>query len=80
MEGSVQNVVLLIMAFSVRIRRTRSYLECERLIENGTEGFAVDLRFELLLLVGQQVDLHVRIGGAAHVQGGQILRLVHRHR
>lgn len=34
---------------------------------------------ELFLLVRQQVDLDVRIGGAAHVQGGQFFCLNDRH-
>lgn len=67
------------MVFSL-LRGQRSHLECERLIKDGAESFAVHLRLELLLLVGQQVDLHVRIGGATHVQGGQVLRLMHSHR
>lgn len=40
----------------------------------------MDLGLELLLLVGQQVDLDVGIGGAAHVQGRQVLGLDNRHR
>ncbi len=55
-------------------------LEIEGLVEDGVERFAVHFGFELLLLVGQQVDLDVRVRGAAHVQRRQVLGLVHRHR
>ena len=51
------------------------YLEGELLVEDGIERLPVDLGLKLLLLVGQQVDLHVRVGRAAHVHGGQLRRL-----
>lgn len=51
------------------------YLEGELLIEDRVEGLPVDLGLKLLLLVRQQVDLHVRVGCAAHVHGRQLCRL-----
>lgn len=51
------------------------YLEGELLVENRIEGLPVDLGFKLLLLVRQQVDLHVGIRRAAHVHGGQLCSL-----
>ena len=54
-------------------------LERESLIENWTQRFPVHFRLEFLLLVRQQVNLHVRIGGATHVQSWQLLRLYHSH-
>lgn len=52
-----------------------AYLEGELLVENGIEGLPVDLGFELLLLVRQQVDLHVGVRRAAHVHGRQLCSL-----
>jgi len=39
----------------------------------------VDFGFEFLLLVGEEVDLDVRIGCSAHVERGQLLGLVDSH-
>lgn len=52
-----------------------AYLEGELLIEGGVEGLPVDFGLKLFLLVGQQVDLDVGVGGAAHVHGGQLCSL-----
>ena len=46
----------------------------EGLVEDGLEGLPVDLGLLLLLLVGQQIDLHVGVGRPANVHGGQVLR------
>ena len=39
----------------------------------------MDFGLELFLLVGQEVDFDVGIGGASHVQGRQFFCLVHGH-
>lgn len=54
---------------------SEAYLEGELLVEHGIEGLPVDLGFELLLLVRQQVDLHVGVRCAAHVHGRQLCSL-----
>lgn len=51
------------------------YLEGELLVENRIEGLPVDLGLELLLFVGQQVDLYVGVRRAAHVHGRQLCSL-----
>jgi len=51
------------------------YLENELLIEDGIEGLPVDLGLKLLLLVRQQVDLHVWVGRATHVHSRQLCGL-----
>lgn len=51
------------------------YLEGELLVEGGVEGLPVDFGLKLFLLVGQQVNLDVGVGGAAHVHGGQLCSL-----
>ena len=48
------------------------YLEGELLVEGRIEGLPVDFGLKLLLLVGQQVDLYVRVGCATHVHSGQL--------
>lgn len=50
----------------------RQYLESKLLIEDRIEGLSVDFRLKFLLFVGQQKHFHVRVRGAAHVQGGQL--------
>lgn len=56
------------------------HLELERFVEHRVQRFPVYFRLELLLLVRQQVNLHVRVRCTSHVQGGQVFRLDHRHR
>lgn len=53
----------------------QEYLEGELLVENRIEGLPVDLGLELLLFVGQQVDLYVGVGRAPHVHGRQLRSL-----
>lgn len=59
----------------MRSGRCEAYLESELLVEGGVEGLPVDLGLKLLLLVRQQVDLHVGVRGAAHVHGRQLCSL-----
>lgn len=59
----------------LRSGRCEAYLESELLVEGGVEGLPVDLGLKLLLLVRQQVDLHVWVRGAAHVHGRQLCSL-----
>lgn len=56
------------------VRRTL-YLEGELLIEGRIERLPVDFGLKLLLLVWQQVDLYVRVRGAAHVHGRKLCGL-----
>lgn len=42
-------------------------LKNERLLEDWAQRLSVDLRFEFLFLIGQQVYLYVRIRSAAHI-------------
>ena len=56
-------------------RRLLAYLEDERFVEDRIERLSVDFRFELLLLIRQDVDFDVRVRCAAHVHGGQLLSL-----
>lgn len=57
-----------------------THLEYESLVEDGVESFAMHFGLEFFLLIRQQVDFDVGVGGAAHVQSGQLLRLYHGHR
>lgn len=52
-----------------------AHLECERLIEDRTEGLTMYFCFEFLFLIGQQIDLHIGIWGATHVEGWQLFGL-----
>ena len=52
-----------------------AYLEDERFVEDRIQRLSVDFRFELLLLIRQDVDFDVRVRRAAHVHGGQLLSL-----
>lgn len=49
-----------------------SYLEGELLVEGGVQSLPVHFRLKLLLLVGQEVNLHVGVRGPAHVHGRQL--------
>lgn len=51
------------------------YLEGELLVEYRIEGLPVNLSLKLLLLVGQQVDLYIRVRCAAHVHSRQLCSL-----
>lgn len=46
------------------------HLKCESLIEDWIQSFPMNFSFELLLLIREQVNFHVRIWSATHVQGG----------
>lgn len=48
------------------------YLEGELLVEDRIEGLPVDLGLEFLLLVRQQVDLHVWVRCATHVHSREL--------
>lgn len=61
------------------MKSSQSHLKGERLVEDRTQCLAVHLGLELLLLVGQQVHLDIGIRGTAHIQGGKLLGLDHRH-
>lgn len=54
--------------------KTQTFKE-ERFIPVGVEVFPLDLCFQLVLLVRQQVDLDKRVGGAREVFGRQVLTL-----
>lgn len=53
--------------------------ETEGLVKRRVEVLAVDARLELLLPLWQQVDLHVGVGGAGEVFGGQVQGLEDSH-
>lgn len=76
-KENVRHIIL--SPFTVLATRTNSHLESKGLVEDWVECFPVDFSLEFLLLVGQQVDLDVGVGGATHVQGRQLLSLNHRH-
>lgn len=56
-----------------------AHLESEGLIKDGVERFLVNLGVELLLLVREDEDLHVRVRGAAAVHGEEISSLQDSH-
>jgi hypothetical protein len=52
-----------------------THLEHKCLIEFRIECLSVHFGFELLLLVGKQVNFNIRIGRSAHVESRQFLGL-----
>ena len=48
------------------------YLESKLLVEDRIKGLSVDFCLKFLLFIGQQKHLHIGVGGAPHVQGGQL--------
>lgn len=55
------------------------YLERKGLVEDGIERLLVNFCVELLLLVREDEDLHVGVGGASAVHGEKISGLQDSH-
>lgn len=55
-------------------------LKYERLVEYRTQSFTMNFRLKLLLFVRKQIDFHVRIWSASHVQSGEVFGLNYCHR
>ena len=71
----VHRAVSLLLLLLLRIN-----LEDECFVEDRVKRLAVNFGLHLLLLVGHDVDLDVRVRRATHVHRRQLGRLDHSHR